>query len=222
MAGNGAYQAARLQRPSQNLESGDCHSASDGGPDIVTRKVRLPGGDDDFKAEDAGSSEGAGYIFTIDDYINPSDPNHLHYYIWKCFEQISAGSDEVIRHAMAGEVGNDIFVWGLGFTGMERYRLASFNRTRNSFRVLLYSSGANGKLWTKVGIPARGQDGASYNNDGSAIDFRGEGFPDGAKFTARIVSKDISRENGRDVDVRVQQTEPTVVEDGCSTLSSAR
>ena len=188
--------------------------ANDGGPDIVTRKVRLPGGDDDFKVEDANMGEGASYIFTVEDYINPADPNHLHYYIWRWFAQLAGGSDEVIRHAMAGEVGNDISVWGLGFTGMERYRLASYNRTRNSFRVLLYSSGATGKLWTKVGIPARIQNGASYNNEGSAIDFRGEGFPDGAKFTARIVTKDISREDGSDVDVLVQETEPALVEDG--------
>ena len=120
----------------------------------------------------------------------------------------------MIRHAMAGEVTNDISVWGLGFTGMERYRLASYNRTKKSFRVLIYSSGASGKLWTKVGIPARIQNGASYNNEGSSIDFRGEGFPDGAKFTARIVTKDISREDGSDIDVVVQHTPPALVEDG--------
>ena len=188
--------------------------ASDGGADIVTRKVMLQGNDDNFKVEDAISGEGAEYIYTIKDYINPSDPNHLHYYIWKWFAQISGGSDEVIRHAMAGEVTNDISVWGLGFTGMERYRLASYNRTKESFRALIYSSGASGKLWTKVGIPARIQDGAQYNNDGSSIDFRGEGFPDGAKFTARIVTKDISREDGSDVDVVVQQTAPALVADG--------
>lgn len=188
--------------------------ASDGGADIVTRKVALLGGDDNFKVVDAVGGEGSGYVYTIDDYINPADPNHLHYYIWKWFAQIAAGSDEVIRHAMAGEVGNDISVWGLGFTGFERYRLASYNRTKNSFRVLIYSSGATGKLWTKLGIPARIQNGVYYNNDGSAIDFRGEGFPDGAKFTARIVTKDISREDGRDINVSVQQKPPAVVENG--------
>ena len=188
--------------------------ANDGGADIVTCKLSLPGGDEDFWVQDRTSGEGSGYVFTVDDYINPSDPNHLHYYIWKWFAQLSGGSDEVIRHAMAGEVTNDISVWGLGFTGMERYRLASYNRTKNSFRVLLYSSGATGKLWSRVSIPARIQDGASYNNDGSKVDFRGEGFPDGAKFTARIVTKDISRVDGSDVDVVIQQTQPAVVEDG--------
>jgi hypothetical protein len=188
--------------------------ACDGGADIVTRKVMLQGSDDNFRVEDALSGEGAEYIYTIKDYINPSDPNHLHYYIWKWFAQIAGGTDEVIRHALAGEVTNDISVWGLGFTGMERYRLASYNRTKNTFRVLLYSSGASGKYWTKVGIPARIQEGQQYNNNGSAIDFRGEGFADGEKFTARIVTKDISREDGRDLDVVVQHTAPAIVEDG--------
>jgi hypothetical protein len=188
--------------------------ATDGGPDVVTRKIALRGGDDNFTIEDAVAGEGADYVYTIDDYINPPDPNHLHYYIWKWFAQISGGSDEVIRHAVAGEVGNDISVWGLGFTGNERYRLSSYNRTRKSFRVLIYSSGATGKLWSIVKIPARIQDGALYNNDGSKIDFRGEGFPDGAKFTARIVTKDINREDGSDVGVSVQQAAPAVVEDG--------
>ena len=188
--------------------------ASDGGADIVTRKVMLRGGDQNFKIKDAVGGEGSGYVYTIADYINPADPNHLHYYIWKWFAQIAGGSDEMIRHAMAGEVTNDISVWGLGFTGFERYRIASYNRTNNTFRVLIYSSGATGKLWTKVGIPARVQDGDSYNNDGSAMDFRGEGFPDGAKFTARIVTKDISREDGSDLNVSVQQKPAALVEDG--------
>jgi len=196
--------------------------ASDGGPDVVTRKIMLQGSDDNFTVADAVAGEGADYIYTIDDYINPPDPNHLHYYIWKWFAQIAGGTDEMIRHAMAGEIGNDITVWGLGFTGMERYRLASYNRTRKSFRVLIYSSGATGKLWSKVGIPARIQNGALYNNDGSAIDFRGEGFPDGATFSARLITKDISRVDGSDVDVFEQQLPPATVEDGMLNIAFGR
>ena len=196
--------------------------ASDGGPDVVTRKIMLQGSDDNFTVADAVAGEGAGYIYTIDDYINPPDPNHLHYYIWKWFAQIAGGTDEMIRHAMAGEIGNDITVWGLGFTGIERYRLASYNRTRKSFRVLIYSSGATGKLWSKVGIPARIQNGALYNNDGSAIDFRGEGFPDGATFSARLITKDISRVDGSDVDVFEQQLPPATVEDGMLNIAFGR
>ena len=59
-----------------------------------------------------------GNVFTIDDYINPPDPNHLHYYIWRWFSQIAAGTDEVIRHAVAGEVGNDIAVTGVDLREM--------------------------------------------------------------------------------------------------------
>lgn len=196
--------------------------ASDGGADIVTRKIVLGGNENDAQISDATGGESASYIFTIDDYINPPDPNHLHYYVWKWFAQISGGSDEVIRHAMAGEVTNDISVWGLGFTGAERYRLASYNRTKNTFRALIYSSGATGKLWSKVSIPARIQDGAQYNNDGSKLDFRGEGFPDGAKFTAKIMTKNISREDGSDVDLVVQKVGPTLVEDGMLKVTIGR
>ena len=52
--------------------------------------------------------------------------------------------DEVIRHAIAGEEGNDISVTGPAFSGDERYRISSFNRTRNHFTVLIYASGADG------------------------------------------------------------------------------
>ena len=64
-----------------------------------------------------------GLPFTEQNYINPGDPNHLHYYIWKWYSQISGGKDEVIRHAIAGESGNDIKVLGIGMTGNEQYRI---------------------------------------------------------------------------------------------------
>nr|NIL98945.1 hypothetical protein [Planctomycetales bacterium]NIM10079.1 hypothetical protein [Planctomycetales bacterium]NIN09522.1 hypothetical protein [Planctomycetales bacterium]NIN78632.1 hypothetical protein [Planctomycetales bacterium]NIO35826.1 hypothetical protein [Planctomycetales bacterium] len=168
--------------------------ASDGGADVVTKKVVLKGTDDDFEIED-----GSGNVFNIQEYINPPDPNHLHYYIWKWYAQIAAGPDEVIRHALAGEIGNDIAAMGPGFTGIERYRISAYNRTRDSFLVLLYSSGANGTSWAWVSIPSQIQHGRQYNNEFSQRDFRGEGFAEGEKFWARIVTKDISQENGSDV-----------------------
>ena len=61
-------------------------------------------------------ADGQGEIFTIDDYQVPSDPNHLMYYVWQWFAQASGGRDEVIRHALAGEVGNDLIVSGQGVT----------------------------------------------------------------------------------------------------------
>jgi len=168
--------------------------ANDGGADIVTRKVLLRGNDDNFTIED-----GEGNVFTIDDYVNPPDPNHLHYYIWKWYAQIAGGSDEVIRHALAGEIGNDIVVTGPAFTGNERYRISSYNRTRNRFTVLVYASGANGKSWAKVSIPSRIRTGYHYNNEFSRIDFRGEGFSTGDAYYARIITKDISIEDGSDI-----------------------
>lgn len=167
--------------------------ASDNGPAVVTRKLMLPGNDDNFQIKD-----GTGDIFTANQYCNPRDPNHLHYYIWRWFAQLSGGTDEVIRHAIAGEIGNDIAVVGTGYTGAERYRLASFNRTMQMFTVLIYSAGANGKQGAKVTIPATIQNGRHYNNQYSKIDFRGEGFAEGERFSVRIESKDISLKDGTD------------------------
>jgi hypothetical protein len=187
--------------------------ASGGGADVVTRKVTLRGGDEDFTVEDGELG-----IFTIEDYINPPDPNHLHYYIWKWFAQIAGGSDEVIRHAMAGELGNDIKVWGIAYTGPERYKLSSYNRTKEKFTVLLYADQANGK-WAKVSIPSTIQTGRRFNNEFSKTDFRGEGFADGETYTARIVSKDISLEDGSDVGLTVMQSKAQTVTNGTLTCT---
>jgi hypothetical protein len=73
--------------------------SNDGGPDIITQKIRLAGNDDNFQIQTLD-----GDVFTIDNYINPPDPNHLHYYVWRWFSQIAAGANEVIRHAVAGEL----------------------------------------------------------------------------------------------------------------------
>ena len=169
-------------------------AANGGGPDIVTQKVAILGDSNNFTL-----SDGSGNIFTVDDYANPADPNHLHYYIWRWYAQISAGSDEVIRHAMAGEIGNDIIVTGGGFTGNERYRIASYDRTRQRFTVLVYASGANGKSNARVSIPSRIRTGVHYNNDHSHVDFRGEGFSDGDTYYARVISKEIGRSDGTDL-----------------------
>lgn len=183
--------------------------ANDGGPGIVTTKVGLRGPDDRFEIGKAG-----GNIFTVDDYINPGDPNHLHYYIWKWYAQISCGQDEVIRHALAGEVGNDIVVTGRGFTGNERYRISSYNRSKNRFTVLVYSSGANGNEAAKIKIPAQIQSGKYYNNESSVEQFKGEGFPDGSRYYARVITKNIDRKNGADLDVRYIETNRGVVQNG--------
>ena len=150
-------------------------------------------------------------MFTVDDYINPPDPNHLHYYIWRWYAQIAGGSDEVIRHAIAGEAGNDIAVTGDGFTGDERYRVSSFNRTRTLFTVLVYASGADGKSSATVSIPSKIQTGKHYNHEFSHVDFRGQGFSDGDVYYARIITKDIRINDGSDANpVYLQSDDATV------------
>lgn len=183
--------------------------ASDGGADIVTRKIDPQGTDQTFTIHD-----GAGTIFKEENYIDPSNPNHLHYYIWRWYAQVAGGTDQVIRHALAGEAGNDIGVVGLGFTGSERYRIASYNRTQKNFTVLLYASGATGKSWAVVKIPAKIQNGAVYNNKYSKTDFRGEGFEDGERYDVRIETKNIDQTTGADVDVRILNKPGLTVKDG--------
>lgn len=190
------------------LAPGKVIPADDGGPGIVAARVRLEGDDNDFEVIEMPDS------FTARDFANPGDPNHLHYYIWRWFAQIAGGSDEVVRHAMAGEEGNNITVWSPAFGGRESYKISSWNRTRGKFTVLVYASAATGKSWAKVAIPSTVQKGRQYNNRSSRKNFRGEGFPDGSSYRVRVTTKDISRRNGRDVNVRVKESGPFTVEDG--------
>ena len=196
--------------------------SNDGGPDIVTRKIGLRGGSDDtFQPVENAKS---GLPFTVKDYINPGDPNHLHYYVWRWYSQFAGGSDEVIRHAIKGELGNDILVSGNGMTGKEQYKISSYNRTKNSFTVLVYSGGANGKGTFEIAIPSTIQNGVHYNNEHSFIDFRGEGFREGSKYRGKIVTKDISRKDGSDQNSKTLQLSDAVVTDGMLTarVSGAR
>ena len=189
-------------------------AANDGGPDVVTRKLGLRGPDDTFKIVD-----GSGHVFTIDQYINPPDPNHLHYYIWRWYAQIACSTDEVIRHAVAGERGNDIIVTGDAFAGDDRFRIASFNRTRKQFIVLVYASGADGRTSATVSIPATIQSGRHYNNETSRVDFRGEGFSEGDVYFARVITKDISIDDGADVDAVYAQSDDAKVSNGTLTVN---
>ena len=188
--------------------------SNDGGPDIITQKIGLAGNDDNFQIQTLD-----GNVFTINNYINPPDPNHLHYYVWRWFSQIAAGADEVIRHAVAGEVGNDIVVTGSGFTGNERYRISSFNRTDNSFRVLIYASGANGKTAMKVTIPSAIQTGRHSNTGKHAVDFRGEGFTRDQSYYVKIITKEMSDQDGSDSYQRVFNLEITSVKEGVLTAT---
>ncbi len=175
-----------------------------GGPDVVTRKLGLRGNDGNFTIHDGG-----GNVFTVEDSINPGDPNHLHYSIWRWYAQIAGGPDEVVRHAKAGAKGNDIVVTGAGFTGNEQYRISSYNRSRKSFTVLIYSSGGNGKNKAQITIPATVQSGA----------FKAEGFAEKDTYKARVITKEISRDNGSDQDVRYHESTPAQVSGGQVTVT---
>ena len=68
-------------------------------------------------------------------YAVPDDPNHTHYYVWRWYAQLSAGQNECIHHAIAGEQDNDII---LGDIDEEDYiRASSYDRTANRFIVLI-------------------------------------------------------------------------------------
>ena len=189
--------------------------SNDGGPDIITRKIGLRGGSDEtFQPVE---SKSRGLPFTVKDYINPGDPNHLHYYVWRWYSQISGGSDEVIRHAIKGEPDNDILIKGSGMSGDEQYRISSYNRTKKRFTVLIYSEGANGEGFIDISIPSTIQTGKHYNNEHSKIDFRGEGFKDGSSYKALVKTKNISRKDGSDQDLEVQEIAEALVKDGLLT-----
>jgi hypothetical protein len=181
------------------------------GPDVVVRKLGIHGPEEKLKPHEVPES---GLRFTEKDYINPGDPNHLHYYIWRWYSQIAGGSDEVIRHAIAGERGNDITTNGNGFTGNEQYKLSSYNRTKKSFTVLVYSNGAAGTGSLEVSIPSTIQDGEYYNNEFSKIDFRGEGFRNGSKYNVSTITKDINNTTGKDENVSSGGSRNQVVRDG--------
>ena len=82
--------------------------------------------------------------------------------------------------------------------------------TLQQVAALIYSGGASGEGWAKVAIPSTIQKGYYYNNDSSRYNFRGEGFKDGEKYVAHIETKNISPEDGSDVDVKVSKSTGTV------------
>ena len=192
-------------------------SASDGGAAVITRKVSLRGSDNNFKVAD-----GQGEIFTIEDYQVPSDPNHLMYYVWEWFAQAGGGRDEVIRHALAGEVGNDLIVSGQGYTGNERYRVSTWNRTQKRFTNLIYSSGGSGTTPAEVRIPATIQEGKRFNRAKSRKSFQGEGFRNGSYYKVDITTKNINPATGEDEDVELMELGPYQVRDGILSVKIPR
>jgi hypothetical protein len=185
--------------------------SNNGGHDIVTRKIGVHGPEDRLNPHEVPES---GLRFTEQDYINPGDPNHLHYYAWRWYSQIAGGSDEVIRHAIAGERGNNITALGNGMTGNEQYKISSYNRTKKTFTVLLYANGAAGNGSVVVSIPATIQEGQYYNNEFSKVDFRGEGFMNGTKYNVSTITKEINNTTGEDENVSNGGSRNQIVREG--------
>ena len=67
---------------------------------------------------------------------------------------------------------------------------------------------------SSVSIPSTIQDGKYYNNEFSKIDFRGEGFKDGAMYRVKVVTKDINRTTGADEKVSIQESKESIVANG--------
>ena len=167
-------------------------------------------------------ADGQGEIFTIEDYQVPSDPNHLMFYVWEWFAQAGGGRDEVIRHALAGEVGNDLIVSGQGYTGNERYRVSTWNRSQKRFTNLIYSSGGSGKTPAEVRIPATVQEGKRFNHAKSRKSFQGEGFRNGSYYKVDITTKNINPVTGEDEDVELMELGPYQVRDGILSVKIPR
>jgi hypothetical protein len=179
-----------------------------GGHPIATRKLNLIGSDDKFIIQNdvpaiARNKFGAPYAV-------PDDPNHTHYYIWRWYAQLSAGQNECIHHAIAGEEGNDIHL-----TGVEEedyLRMSSYDRTDNRFIVLLARRKANKDPEDLiVTIPAEIQKGKRYNRDGK---FAGGGFREGEDVRIKWTTEDIEPKTGYRQNKKSGETDLLQVKDG--------
>ena len=77
--------------------------------------------------------------------------------------------------------------------------------------VLIYAGGADGQSSAMVSIPSKIRSGTQYNNEFSRDDFRGEGFSDGDTYYARIITKDISLNDGSDTEPVYFETDDAMV-----------
>ena len=85
--------------------------------------------------------------------------------------------------------------------------------------MLIYASGANGKTFTKVSIPSTIQTGRHSNTGKGLQDFRGEGFHPGQAYQIKIVTKNMSTEDGSDVHRKAINSEPKIIENGVLTAT---
>ena len=161
-----------------------------GGPAIATRKLNLIGSDEKFTIHNdvpAISRNKFGAPYAV-----PDDPNHTHYYIWRWYAQLSAGQNECIHHAIAGEEGNDITLTGV--KEKDFMRMSSFDRTDK--RIIVLVAGRNPRKEAQeltITIPSTIQKGVRYNRDGQFVD---EGFKEGEKVHVLWTTEDVEAKTG--------------------------
>ena len=119
-------------------------------------------------------------------------------------------------------MGNDLIVSGQGYTGNERYRVSTWNRTQKRFTNLIYSSGASGTTPARVSIPAKVQNGKRFNHVKSRKSFQGEGFRNGSFYKVDVTTKNINPETGEDEDVELMELGPYQVSEGIITVKIPR
>jgi hypothetical protein len=184
-----------------------------GGPAIATRKLNLIGPDDKFTIQNdvpAISRNKFGAPYAV-----PDDPNHTHYYIWRWFAQLSAGQNECIHHAIAGEEGNDILLTEVD--DEDFMRMCSYDRTEDRFITLVARRKANRDPEDMtVSIPATIQKGKRYNRDNQ---FVGEGFSEGEKVRVRWTTEDVEPKTGYRQNMKYGETDFIEVENGKLTFS---
>jgi hypothetical protein len=125
-------------------------------------------------------------------YAVPDDPNHTHYYVWRWYAQLSAGQNECIHHAIAGEERNDITLSEV--KDQDFMRMSSYDRTEDRFIVLVARRKANRDPQDfTISIPATIQRGKRYNRDEQ---FVGEGFKEGEKVRVVWTTEDVEPKTG--------------------------
>ena len=179
-----------------------------GGPAIATRKLNLMGSDEKFTINNDSPAIVKGKFGAP--YAVADDPNHTHYYIWRWFAQLSAGQNECVHHAIAGEAGNNIVLSGA--EDKDFMRMCSYDRTANRFIALAARRKAkNDPTDLTVSIPATIQRGKRYNRDGH---FVGEGFAEGEDVQVQWTTEDVEPKTGYRLNKTSGDTDLIQVRDG--------
>jgi hypothetical protein len=183
-----------------------------GGAPIAPRKLNVMGPDDKTRIDN--HVKWFGNAKFASPYAVPDDPNHTHYYIWRWLAQLSAGANECVHHAIAGEANNDITVTGLLDDGL--LRMSSYDRTADRFIVLIARDKADILQQNiSVSIPSQIRKGAVYHRDGR---FVGEGLKDGERYQVRWTSEDINARTGYSTSKANGNGRDHVVRDGLLTV----